>query len=259
MRGGRRASMGPPLPRGKLEMLISRRNLLPATGGSRSGNAGAAVAHAAMGMLGRLVRSGPVRTVATEISTRAQDFLHGIDTYTYPGVLPPALGEDQLGYYPTSYGALRRIVQRVPLSPEDVIYDVGCGKGRAVCMFARQPIRRCVGIEYNPRHVITARRNAMRLRGRHASIEVHEGDATSITGDDGTVYFLYNSFGAASVQRWLITLRRSLTETPRQIRIIYANPAHEDVLARAEWLVRIDRFMVPFDVMGEMPVSVWRG
>ncbi len=196
--------------------------------------------------------------MAVEIACRARDIRYGINTYTRPGVLAPALEEDQVGYYPVSYGALKIIGRKVALTSDDVVYDLGCGMGRALCMFARSPLRACIGIELDPILASRARRNAARLRGRRTPILIHEADATNGRFDDGTVYFLYNPFGAASMKRWLAQLRRSLSEAPRTIRIIYANPVKDDVLADCGWLTRIDGFSVPFEVVWKMPVSIWK-
>ena len=34
--------------------------------------------------------------------------------------------------------------------PADTVIDIGCGMGRALCLFARRNVRKCIGIEYDP-------------------------------------------------------------------------------------------------------------
>jgi len=46
----------------------------------------------------------------------------------------------------------------------DAAVDIGCGMGRVLCMFARRPISKCIGVECDAELAAVARRNAATLR-----------------------------------------------------------------------------------------------
>src|SRR4051812_12826289 len=106
---------------------------------------------------------------------------------------------DAQGYQAIDYLLLRDYLSRVSMGPADVFYDVGCGEGRTLCLAARRPIARCVGIEVDPVLGAKARSNGDRLRGRKARIEVRLGDAAEADYSERTVYWLFNPFGARTL------------------------------------------------------------
>ncbi|MFG0242158.1 MAG: methyltransferase domain-containing protein [Phycisphaerales bacterium JB054] len=123
-----------------------------------------------------------------------------------------------------------------------MFYEVGCGLGRVVCDVARRRVERVVGIELCAELASVAELNASRVRGRLASVEIRTGDAAEAVYDGGTVYFMFNPFGAATMSAVMDRIRESLERDPRQIRIVYMNPLHDEVLSRQPWLVRRDAF-----------------
>lgn len=207
--------------------------------------------------LRRIARTEGLRHALTRTVTWTGDARHGIDSRE--DTMTPALTTEYRGYFPLSYGALARIGQQMALGPDDVLYDVGCGKGRALCMFARQNLRACVGIEIDPVLAGIARANAVRMRGRRTPVVIHECNATVADYADATVFLLYNPFGPATLARWLARVQAALATQPRDIRIIYAHPVHEAVLADSGWLRRVAGFPVSFQVLWTLQVSIWQG
>ena len=53
---------------------------------------------------------------------------------------------DSLGFQTYSYLKLWEYSNLLKPSREDVVFDVGCGAGRILCVFARWPVRKCNGI-----------------------------------------------------------------------------------------------------------------
>lgn len=103
----------------------------------------------------------------------------------------------QLGAYGTSsvdYWQLRRIFSPengVRIAAEDVLVDVGCGKGRVLNHWLELGLEnRIVGIELDERFTEFA---ARRLAG-YANVEVIHGDALERLPTDGTLFFLFNPF-----------------------------------------------------------------
>jgi SAM-dependent methyltransferase len=164
---------------------------------------------------------------------------------------------DDTGYEPAKYPAIRACLRAARLSDRDVFFDIGCGMGRVLCMAARHPIRKCVGVEYMPSLAAVAERNLTGLRGRRAPAEVWVGDAGTFGYDEGTVFFLYNPFGEATMRRFLECLRESLLTHPRRIRIIYMTPLQGHVLSECGWLARRVVLDVPYHVLVTRKVEFW--
>lgn len=59
----------------------------------------------------------------------------------------PAFPDDQ-GYHLINYSGLKYIQEKIGLGAQEVLVDIGCGRGRGLCVFSRHmAIARCVGIE----------------------------------------------------------------------------------------------------------------
>ena len=89
------------------------------------------------------------------------------------------------------YDVLNRLFRQVPISPGDVLVDVGCGKGRVIGWWlARGHENRLVGIELDP--AIAAKLTA-RFAGT-ANVRIVVGDVLDHLPTEGTRFWLYNSF-----------------------------------------------------------------
>ena len=143
---------------------------------------------------------------------------------------------DSNHYEPLDYPFLVQCLDALELKPDDVVFEIGCGMGRALCLLARRPIDRCVGVELCEDLADTARVNVGRLRGRRAPTEVITGDATFVDYSQGTAFYIFNSFGPVTLAAVLRQIRDGAERNPRPLRIIYVNPLHQDVFEAAGWL-----------------------
>jgi SAM-dependent methyltransferase len=213
-------------------------------------------------MVKLLKRSDGIRAAARNAELRVlncveavYDFRYGIDTRSND--LSPAFRDDE-GYDPISYPGLGYLRDHVGLLPGEVFFDIGCGRGRALCLFSRDPaVERCIGIEYHPDHARIARQNATRVRARSATIEIIQGDAAAQDYDDATLILMYNPFGAATMRKTMQCIERSVRRCPRHVRILYANPKHDHVLEEQPWLTRIRAFQIPNRIHRSLPCSLW--
>ncbi len=164
-----------------------------------------------------------------------------------------AVHGDNYKYATPDYWYLRKVIKVLKLRPEDVVYDIGAGKGRFLCMAARQQVRKCVGVELSDSLCAIARENASQLRGRRAPIEIVCEDACTASLSDGTVYFLFNPFGPDTMRVTLASIERSLSENPRDVVIVYYNPTHASVFEACAWLNKIHEFRT----RGQLRVSFW--
>jgi len=160
---------------------------------------------------------------------------------------------DNWRYATIGYQHARKILRVVRPRHADVFYDIGCGMGRIICVAARLPIRKCVGIELQEPLCQIARRNAARLRGRKAPIEIVCGDATTVDLSNGTIYFMFNPFGPATLRDTLANIRGSLSQNPRGITVVYYHAKYQSVIDDLEWLVKVQGF----ESFGGHPVTIW--
>jgi predicted RNA methylase len=172
--------------------------------------------------------------------------------------LRPAFRDDE-GYDPISYPALEYIRKRVGFLSGEVFVDIGCGRGRAVCVFSRLPtVARCVGIEYHSGHARIARQNAAKVRARIASIDIINADASAQDYDGTTFIFMYNPFGEATMRQTMQCIEESLRRNPRVLRILYVNPKYDNVLEEQPWLTKVESLQIPNRIHRSLPASLWR-
>lgn len=189
----------------------------------------------------------------------ANDFLLNIETRqsaSGPGALlklpdhrgiqsDVAAHDDNNEYQGVDYSNFPAIVRGFSLGPDDVFYDIGCGKGRVLCLVARMRLRRVVGVELFEELCAVARRNAARLRGKKTPIDIISADATKVDYSDGTAFYLWNPFGESTMRAFLKNLRASVQKNPRTIRIGYLKPVCEQVVEGESWLERYDEYKTP--------------
>jgi SAM-dependent methyltransferase len=140
---------------------------------------------------------------------------------------------DSVDYGTMSYSTIWWILDHLALRPSDVFVDVGSGKGRVLCCAARYTVDQVIGVDLSEPLCAVARENARRLRGRRAPITVHQRLVNDFDYSSATVLFLFNPFGASTLGNLLEKISR---DAKRGLRIAYANPQHDDVFERQEWL-----------------------
>ena len=114
--------------------------------------------------------------------------------------------------------------------------------GRVICLFSRQRVSKCIGVELMEDLCQQARANVDRVRGRRTQVEVICQDAALTNVADGTVFYMYNPFGADTLRAILENIQRSLPVNPRKVRVAYHNSVHKEVLDLYGWLRPYDSF-----------------
>ena len=140
-------------------------------------------------------------------------------------------------YYGISPALLVHLLNTLNIDYERfTFFDLGSGKGRALLLASRFPFRRILGIELSPQLSTIAEANIARFSAtwqQCRNIQTHTGDATAIDYPTGPlVLYLYNPFLTPVLKRCLRNLTRSLTREPREIHLIYINPAPERILSK---------------------------
>ncbi len=148
---------------------------------------------------------------------------------------------DAYHYATMFYSTIRKVLDRLELGHDDVVVDIGCGKGRVVCLAALNDVKKVVGVDLSGEFCDAARANARNMRGRRAPIEVHNVPAQEFDYSGTTAVFLFNPFGATTLDEVLNKIVSDVKDRSR-LRIAYANPAHDDVFTRHSWLERFEHW-----------------
>lgn len=162
--------------------------------------------------------------------------------------------DDNAAYAAPDYWYIRKIIRSLALASEDVFYDVGSGMGRILCIAARNRVRKCVGIELFQDFCAVAQKNAQRLRGRRAPVELLCEDAARACLSGGTIYYLFNPFGSDTMRDFLANLKLSLESEPRTVVIVYHNCVHRSILDSCNWLAPVREFRT----LSGLCVAFWR-
>ena len=165
---------------------------------------------------------------------------------------------DAVRYAPFAYAAVWKTLWHMDLQSSDVFVDLGCGKGRVTCCAARLATCTIIGIDIESELCAIARDNARRLRGRRTPIQIINIAAQDFDYHRCTAIFMFNPFGAATLQQVVDIIRRSLDEYPRPLRLAYVNPRHDQVISEAGFLQRYDHWTRrPWSGL-KFDVSYWR-
>ena len=142
--------------------------------------------------------------------------------------IPPAMRKESQEYRPTSAVTCAVTLDRLPIEHSEYHFvDIGCGKGRVVLIASQMPFASVTGIELSQSQSERARQN---LRTQHhrrvcsGPVEIVTGDATQGPWPLGPlVVYLFNPFSEDLVRQLETSLATSLSETPRDCWIVYAN------------------------------------
>jgi hypothetical protein len=148
----------------------------------------------------------------------------------------PSQHYDANRYGYLAYHTYFSILNHFGLTRSDVVVDLGCGKGRAVCAAATYRIRLAVGVEIDPQLHAVAETNAAWMRCRRSPVRIDNGSAVDFNFDRTTAIVMFHPFGEVTMERVLDLLETSLAARPRTLQIAYANPVYGSLLAARPWL-----------------------
>lgn len=157
-------------------------------------------------------------------------------------------------YDPATYEEIKKILDYLSTGNNDVFVDLGSGKGRVIFIAGVYNFKRVVGIEMNKTRVAISRSIHSRLKRKLTPLEIINSDAGDITISDATIYFIFNPFGAETLQKVIDNIWNSLIINSRRIRIVYFPAAHYSVLEETDWLKIEGTILLPFR---PYPAHVW--
>lgn len=194
-------------------------------------------------------------TCRRTLNRQLVDRRYGIETSTEVRLSSIGLDHpDRVGYEPSGWRDLRRVIRESEIDPGDVFIDLGSGKGRMVLAAARYPFRRVIGVEVSPEMNEVAARNVEAQRRTLACQDVHLVTADVATyriPDDVTVAYIYNAFGGDTFQAVVNEFLASVERAPRRLLLIYRTALEH------ERLVATGRFRLIRQARGRRPGRAW--
>ncbi|HKD02467.1 MAG TPA: class I SAM-dependent methyltransferase [Terriglobales bacterium] len=147
-------------------------------------------------------------------------------------------------YQPTEPGLFYEMLSSLRIDyPAFTFLDLGSGKGRALLMAADYPFKKIVGVEVLPSLHQTALENIRHYKSPSRRCQF----IVSVCGDaryfelpaEPTVLYLFNPLPEAALREVVERLENSLRFHPRPLWVLYHNPLHEDLVARADILEKV--------------------
>lgn len=147
-------------------------------------------------------------------------------------------------HQPTPASVLQPILSGLPIQHEDFTFvDLGCGMGRAAFLACRLPFKRIIGVEFSAELHRIAEQNRLSFHDenrRCTEIRFVCADAAGYSfPEENTVFYLFNPFGKPTMRKVVENIGRSIKKHPREVLIVYYNPAEAEVLDTAPFLEKI--------------------
>lgn len=146
-----------------------------------------------------------------------------------------ALAPELVFYQPTPARHIFDLIERLRLSANDVLIDLGSGLGHVPLLVGACTPARCIGVELEPAYLAGARASAEALNLRRVDF-VH-ADARVADLSQATVFYLYTPFNGAVLDRVLERIR--IEAGRRELRVCSLGPCSER-LAALPWLRLLD-------------------
>ena len=140
----------------------------------------------------------------------------------------------------TSYLALSLLFSGERITGDDVLVDVGCGKGRVINWWLNRGISNAIiGLELDPE---VSARTRDRLR-KYPNVTIISGDAVENLPSAGTLFLVANPFDRNVVKRFKERILK--LERPDRIRIFYYNSESADIFANDPRFIVGPREIIP--------------
>ncbi|UEG48580.1 class I SAM-dependent methyltransferase [Ferruginibacter lapsinanis] len=138
-------------------------------------------------------------------------------------------------YMPVSYDMLEIAFTQSIFSTKNHFLDIGCGKGRALCVAGIEGFKKITGIDFSSQLCNKAKENIATIKQQipNALFTIIEADASSfIIPSDVDCIFLFNPFDEFIMTKVVDNIIQSITTNPRKIQVIYVNPLYKKLFIK---------------------------
>lgn len=139
-------------------------------------------------------------------------------------------------YMPVSYSLLEEIFEQLTISSRIHFLDIGCGKGRVLCMAAHYGFTKVTGIDFSKQLCDNAKDNLKLTQEKKPSLQyqVINNDAFYFEiPDDADCIFFFNPFDEIIMSAVVKNIMASLRRKQRPVNIIYVNPLQKKYFLNA--------------------------
>jgi 16S rRNA G966 N2-methylase RsmD len=136
-------------------------------------------------------------------------------------------------YMPVSYDVLEDIFEQLKINEQSHFLDIGCGKGRAMCVAADKGFNKVSGIDFSKEFCSAAKKNLAITKQKFTGLQynVINNDAFYFEiPTDVDFIFMFNPFDEIIMDAVAENILESFEITPRKITLLYANPLHKEKL-----------------------------
>jgi predicted RNA methylase len=176
------------------------------------------------------------------------DRIHGTDTSsiveTFELNLSGPGAREAVRYEPAHVSDVERALKSLKIDHRDfTLIDLGSGKGRTLLVASRYPFKKLIGVELSAELHAVSQRNAETFRAKEKGIPPIELVCSDVQlyplPEENTVFYLFNPFGAAILQKVIDNVCASLDKKPRKLGFVYVFPAHQEVIDKTGRFKRI--------------------
>lgn len=139
-------------------------------------------------------------------------------------------------YMPASYSLLEELLILPLLKKYNYFVDIGCGKGRAICVAAHFGFKKLLGLELSKNLCKIAKENIAETKKLFPQLEakIINNDAYYFEIEtDMDCLFMFNPFDEFVMEAVMENVKISLAKKDRPMAIIYLNNLHEHPLLMA--------------------------
>jgi SAM-dependent methyltransferase len=164
-----------------------------------------------------------------------------INTTSYNNLSSYQLAQNNLKhateYMPVNYFIIENLLMKLPANAfAGRFLDIGCGKGRAMCIAMQFGFVNITGIDFAKELITEAAKNLEQTKQRFPAAHYHLlwKDLTTfeIEPDTNTI-FLFNPFDEEMMKMTVEKIVDSLQLHPRPIYVLYASPRFENLFFEA--------------------------
>jgi SAM-dependent methyltransferase len=136
-------------------------------------------------------------------------------------------------YMPVNYFTIEHVLDHLPENAKQGMFlDIGCGKGRALCVAASYGFKKLYGIDFAKQLINESEKNLALIKTRYPSLqyELSWSDISTLEiKKDVSTIFLFNPFDEVLMKKIIQKINTSLQQYPRDLYVLYCSPRHEEL------------------------------
>ena len=136
-------------------------------------------------------------------------------------------------YMPVNYFTIENVLGHLPENAKHGMFlDIGCGKGRALCVAAAYGFKKLYGIDFAKQLIDESEKNLALIKTCYPSIqyELSWSDISTLEiNKDVSTIFLFNPFDEVLMKNIIRKINSSLQQYPRELYVLYCSPRHEEL------------------------------